>query len=320
LSTFEPVIVAFACNECCYAAADLAGVSHFQYPPNILIVRVPCSGRVDLTHILRAFENGADGVMIGGCLQDQCHYVDGNIKARTRIDFLKSLLEKMGMRPERVRMEFISAAMGDRFAVVAKEMTEEIRGLGPAGVGRLDKVPPEKKREYIRAVFRKVLSDSGKRPGNLGEIEVAEEGTGFGLVTVDTEKCLACGACDFVCRDDAMKFTIEGDRFKLSHSHWRCHNCKSCRDVCPGECITIRPVLDLDRFIQVDRETVLETGAARCSRCGEIFAPESLVANLDKIGKGSKIPVPTCCVRCKRFAEAEKRATAMGLGDQVQAN
>jgi F420-non-reducing hydrogenase iron-sulfur subunit len=129
---FEPKIVGFLCNWCSYAGADLAGVSRIQYPPSIRIIRVMCSGRVDPAFILEAFRNGADGVLVAGChLPSDCHYLSGNFKAQRRINLLKNVLEQFGIEPERLRLEWISASEGDRFATVVKDMTEQIKKLGP---------------------------------------------------------------------------------------------------------------------------------------------------------------------------------------------
>jgi F420-non-reducing hydrogenase iron-sulfur subunit len=129
---FEPKIIGFLCNWCAYAGADLAGVSRIQYPPNIRIVRVMCSGRVDPSFILEALKDGADGVLVAGChLPSDCHYISGNFKALRRIKLLKRVLEQFGIEPERVRLEWISASEGDKFATVVKDMVEQIKKLGP---------------------------------------------------------------------------------------------------------------------------------------------------------------------------------------------
>jgi len=129
---FEPEIIGFLCNWCAYAGADLAGVSRMQYPPNIRIVRVMCSGRVDPSFILEALKDGADGVLVAGChLPSDCHYISGNFKALRRIKLLKKVLQQFGIEPERVRLEWISASEGDKFATVVKDMVEQIKKIGP---------------------------------------------------------------------------------------------------------------------------------------------------------------------------------------------
>lgn len=129
---FEPRIIGFLCNWCSYAGADLAGVSRIQYPPNIRIIRVMCSGRIDPSFVLEAFKDGADGVLVAGChLPSDCHYISGNFKALRRISLLKDVLKEFGIEPERLRLEWISASEGDKFAAVVKDMTEQVRKLGP---------------------------------------------------------------------------------------------------------------------------------------------------------------------------------------------
>jgi len=129
---FEPKIIGFLCNWCAYAGADLAGVSRIQYPPNIRIIRVMCSGRMDPAFVLEAFKDGADGVLVAGChLPSDCHYISGNFKALRRITLLKRVLEDFGIEPQRLRLEWISASEGDKFAAVVRDMVAEVKKLGP---------------------------------------------------------------------------------------------------------------------------------------------------------------------------------------------
>jgi len=129
---FEPRIVAFLCNWCSYAGADLAGISRIQYPPSIRVIRVPCSGRVDPFYVLKALQNGADGVLVSGCHPGDCHYLTGNYVARRRFAVLHDLLEFVGIEPGRVTFSWVSAAEGERFAEVVREVTEKVRALGPS--------------------------------------------------------------------------------------------------------------------------------------------------------------------------------------------
>ena len=128
---FDPMIIAFACNWCSYSGADLAGTSRFQYAPNLRIIRVMCSGRVDPSLVLKALRNGADGVIVTGCHPSDCHYISGNEKTEARVDFLKRFLPKVGIDPRRLRLEWIAGSEGELFARIATGFTEEIRGLGP---------------------------------------------------------------------------------------------------------------------------------------------------------------------------------------------
>jgi len=132
MTEFEPKIVGFLCNWCAYAGADLAGVSRIQYPPNLRVVRVMCTGRIDPSFILEAFKSGADGVLVAGCHPGDCHYISGNFKVYRRVLMLKKLLEQFGLESERLRLEWVSASEGDRFATVIKDMVKEIKKLGPS--------------------------------------------------------------------------------------------------------------------------------------------------------------------------------------------
>jgi len=133
---FEPRILGFLCNWCCYAGADLAGVSRYQYPPNIRVIRVMCSGRVDPAFVLRAFSNGIDGVFIGGCWLGECHYItEGNYDALSMMHLCKKLLEQIGVNPDRLRLEWVSASEGIRFAEVITDFTKKLKELGPLGIG-----------------------------------------------------------------------------------------------------------------------------------------------------------------------------------------
>lgn len=128
---FEPRIVAFLCNWCTYTGADLAGTSRIQYPPNVRIIRLMCSGAVDPVYVLKALLDGADGVLIGGCHPGDCHYQEGNYKARRRVAILKETLKQMGLDEDRLWLRWISASEGQRFADTITEMTSAIRAMGP---------------------------------------------------------------------------------------------------------------------------------------------------------------------------------------------
>lgn len=130
--TFEPLIVTFCCNWCSYAGADLAGTSRLQYPDNIRIIRVMCSGMVHPNLVVETLTKGADGVLMLGCHPGDCHYLEGNLRAKDRQEAIELLLDDMGVERERFRMEWVSASEGPRFAQVIKEMTQQIKELGPS--------------------------------------------------------------------------------------------------------------------------------------------------------------------------------------------
>jgi len=136
MSEFEPKIVAYCCNFCAFAAADLAGAMRVQYPPNVRIIRLPCTGKIDAIHLMKAFEHGADGVFVAGCLEGQCHYLEGNLRAKKRVAYVKRLLAEVGIEPGRAEMFNLSSAEGGRFAEIVEEMTQRIKELGRADAAR----------------------------------------------------------------------------------------------------------------------------------------------------------------------------------------
>ena len=129
---WEPKIVAIVCNWCTYAGADLAGISRIQYPPNVRIIRVPCTGRINPFYIVKALQGGADGVLVSGCHPGECHYLTGNLVARRKFAALKSFLSYIGLEGDRTMFTWVSASEGDRFAQVIKGVTAKVKALGPA--------------------------------------------------------------------------------------------------------------------------------------------------------------------------------------------
>ncbi len=129
---WQPKILAFLCNWCSYAGADLAGVSRIQYPPNIRVIRVPCSGRINPIYVVKCLQNGFDGVLVSGCHPGDCHYIAGNYYARRKFAILRTLLEFIGIEPGRVQFSWVSAGEGEKFAEVIKKVTKDIKKLGPA--------------------------------------------------------------------------------------------------------------------------------------------------------------------------------------------
>ncbi len=132
MSEFEPNIVAFLCNWCSYAGADLAGTSRIEYPPNVKAIRVMCSGRINPMFIVNALQEGADGVLIGGCHPGDCHYSQGNYYARRKFQIMRKILEYLGIDPARVRMSWVSASEGQKFADVISEVIGDVKKIGPA--------------------------------------------------------------------------------------------------------------------------------------------------------------------------------------------
>ncbi len=132
---FEPKIVAFCCHFCAYASADLAGSMRLQYPTGVRIIRTPCTGRLEAEYFMRAIENGADGVLIAGCLEGGCHFIEGNLFAKRRVNAIRDLLEECGIKKERLRMVNVSAAGAVNLVKIIHEMVDEIKLLGPNPIG-----------------------------------------------------------------------------------------------------------------------------------------------------------------------------------------
>ena len=133
---FQPRIVAFCCTYCAYAAADLSGSMRIQYPPNIRIIKTPCTGRLEARFFMRAFEKGADGVLVAGCLEGGCHFIEGNLFAKKRVNYTRNMLAELGLEKERLRMVNVSAAESRPFAEFVTEMVETVRRLGPSTLSK----------------------------------------------------------------------------------------------------------------------------------------------------------------------------------------
>jgi len=219
---FEPVVVTFACNWCGYPAAKLTGAQHINYPPGIKIVRVMCTGRVDPAFIMKAFEYGADGVAVVGCRMDECHFLEGNKRAKERIEPLKILLDYLGLGRERLREEWLAAADTKKFANLMNSMVSEIKVLGPNPHPKIEDIEIEKT-VLDKGVIDDIIADTG------------------------AHDCVECGKCTSVC--PVAKFdeefaprrivikALEGLTEGLTEEKdiWSCITCEMCNDMCPYE-------------------------------------------------------------------------------------
>jgi F420-non-reducing hydrogenase iron-sulfur subunit len=181
-AAFEPKIIGYLCNWCSYAGADLAGVSRFQYPSNLRIVRLMCSGRLDPVVVLETFLRGADGVLVGGCHIGDCHYMDGNQHAKRKIWLTRTILERAGFEPDRLRLEWISASEGDLFASVVTEFTDRIRELGRSPIAGPE--PDEEVLERMKAA-RNVVEEFRIRALISKDFKLTTEGNVYGEVLED---------------------------------------------------------------------------------------------------------------------------------------
>ncbi len=259
---FDPNIVAFCCNWCSYAGADLAGVSRMQYPPNARVIRVMCSGRVEPYFILRALELGADGVLVAGCHIGDCHYLSGNVEAEKRMKMTEEVLDTLGLGSKRMRLEWISASEGQKFAHTMKEFTEQIKGLGANPLPK----PPAKKvgdPASIKEAMNRIIEDTG------------------------AFDCVECGKCTTVCPvakynpDFAPRTVVlkasEGivENVASNRDVWTCVTCEQCNAMCPYK-------VDYSGFIRGMRaEAVQFDNAPACSQGGLIHAIMRIQANSD---------------------------------------
>jgi len=261
--SFQPKVVAFACTWCGYPSASLAGVNKMQYPPNVSIVRVMCTGSVDPGVIMNAFEKGADGVMVFGCLMDNCHYVSGNKKAQERIDAMKKLFEVMGLDSRRLKTEWLNASERVRFVQSVRDFVEEVRALGPMPLKREKKIRKERTKEQTLAEVKQLIEDTG------------------------AFDCVECGKCTTVC--PVAKFdqsfaprtivlrAMEGivDNIAKDKDVWTCTTCEQCNSMCPYK-------VDYSGFIRGMREQATECGAEpSCSQGGLIHSAQRIMANGD---------------------------------------
>jgi len=248
---FEPNIVAFCCNWCSYAGADLAGVSRMQYPPNARIIRVMCSGRVEPYFILKALELGADGVLVAGCHIGDCHYISGNVEAEKRMKMTQELLDIVGIGRDRMRLEWISASEGQKFAATMKEFTEQIKQLGP------NPIPKQPKTASIDPASLKQKVD-----------QLIEDTGAF--------DCVECGKCTTVCpvakhnpdfapRTIVLKATEgQAEAIATGGDIWTCITCEQCNSMCPYE-------VDYSGFIRGLRVEAVKMGnTPACSQGGII--------------------------------------------------
>ena len=240
---FKPSILGFLCNWCCYGGADLAGVSRFQFPPYIRIIRVMCSGRVDLSFVLRAFSNGTDGVFIGGCHLNDCHYnTQGNFDAISMTRLAKKLLEHAGINPDRLRLEWVSAGEGIRYADIMTDFAAQIKKLGPLGSSEgTDRNELKSKLEevkklvpYIKLVKKEKLASRLANEEEYLELFTSEEVEALlseaPSYYIDPEKCQACGICLRKCPVEA----ITGGKNQIHViDQEKCIKCGTCLEACP---------------------------------------------------------------------------------------
>ncbi len=242
---FKPKMLGIICNWCCYGGADLCGVSRFQYPAYIRLIRVMCSGRVDLKHILIAFLNGVDGIFVGGCHINDCHYnPEGNYDALSMVNLCKKLLEYIGINPKRLRLEWVSAGEGIRFANIMNEFAKEIEELGPLGKSEeVDEITLKFEFEkiirlipYIKLTKMKKLALHNPDQEEYSKLYTSEEMedliNNVPAYYIDPGKCQACMTCAKRCPVEAI--ISEKNRIHIIDQE-KCIRCGTCFEACPDK-------------------------------------------------------------------------------------
>ncbi|MDY7018959.1 MAG: hydrogenase iron-sulfur subunit [Chloroflexota bacterium] len=237
MAEFEPRIIAFACNWCTYAAADIAGTSRIQYPPNVRIIRVMCSGMVAPEHVSWAIENGADGVLVAGCHPGDCHYISGNLKAEEKFKMLKRVTDILGIEDERVKLKWIATSEGPIFAQTIEEMVQELKKLGPSPFKKAE----ESKQERLPATLEDIIQET------------------------KTYYCLECSKCTSICpvaKYDpyySPRTMIESAMVELGNETihdkklFSCLGCYACSLRCPAD-------VDYPAFTQKLRSLAFDAG------------------------------------------------------------
>lgn len=241
-SNFKPKMLGIICNWCCYGGADLCGVSRFQYPTYIRLIRVMCSGRVDLKHILLAFANGVDAMFVGGCHINDCHYnPEGNYDAMSMVNLCKKLLEHIGINPKRLRLEWVSAGEGIRFANIMNEFAREIEELGPLGksegletaelnarIGAIAKLVPYIKLEKMKKLALHDVNEDYAKLYTSEEIDaLIRKAPSY---WIDPDRCQACMTCARRCPADAI-ISAKSQVHVIDQD--KCIRCGTCLAACP---------------------------------------------------------------------------------------
>jgi len=300
-----PRVVVFACNWCSYTAADLAGTTRLRMPAGFTVLRVMCSGRVDPLYILEALALGADAVLVTGCHPGDCHYSSGNVQARRRVDFVKQILDRLGLSG-RLEMHHVSAAEAPRFQQLMTSAVERIERLGPSPLSAGCPVLPPNKRDAFCTVLRHIAGQLSVTPPEGTSIEEALVTEGFGEPEYDVDRCIGCGACAASCPQHNIEIVDADGTRTISRFHSRCVRCKTCEESCPVDALRVVPRFDLAAFLSEERRPALELPLVCCARCGQPVAPRRQIAQLGDAMNDHAVPREDTmlCAACQRRAHA----------------
>ena len=311
MAEHTPRVLVFACNWCSYAAADLAGTTRLEMPSEFTLLRVMCTGRVDPLHLLRALAMGADGVLVSGCHPGDCHYTSGNLHARRRVDFVRTVLEQLGLA-ERLEMVHISAAEGRRFQKVMTSFAAKIRGLGPSPVGKNQTVRPDGgKRNALRELLAGIVADLEVKLPKDAWIPEELVPEGYSEPCYDASLCTGCGACYQACPVDNIELRDGDGERSIAHFHSRCVGCRSCEEVCPEHAVEVRPRFDLQAFLSGRRHHAVQLELRLCRECGAPVAPTNQLERAAERTReqGVQVTPSDTCDACRRRAHARALTT-----------
>lgn len=289
-------IIGFCCNECAYAAADLAGQSGMKYPINTRIIRTPCSGSTDPLWVLEGLVQGAKGVFVSGCLPDQCHYGDGNVHAEESVNFLKKLLKAIGINPKYITSYFNSAGMPEAFSNSTTDFVKDVLSL-PKLPDIKDNVKSEDKRER----FLEILLAYATALDTLEKVDgkpIPREG--FGMIAVNEDKCVSCGSCALLCETYAITTKETKKHRKMFYAHHLCTGCEACVRACPTEAITVKKEIHLKPFLTKENNQFAGNQFVACSKCGAIYATVDILEEIKDEFELIDSKIVSLCPVCRR--------------------
>jgi F420-non-reducing hydrogenase iron-sulfur subunit len=276
---YRPRTLVFSCNWCSYTAADLAGTSRLQVHPDVTVIRVMCSGRVEPVLLLAALAKGFDGVMVTGCHPGDCHYLTGNARARERMDFFEALLAHFGLA-DRVEMNYVSASEGARFAEITEDFQRRILALGPSPLRGLDLPALADKRGRFHQLLAGIRDQLALTFEDELKLATEQVIAGFGHPVYDLDRCTGCGACAQMCPSGNIELVDADGQRRISFFHTTCATCRTCEEVCPVDAIEVVREFDLPSFLSRERFAAGDLPLQRCRLCGEAYSTEKHLAHL----------------------------------------
>ncbi|MGC9779012.1 MAG: hydrogenase iron-sulfur subunit [Candidatus Heimdallarchaeota archaeon] len=289
-------VIGFCCNECAYAAADLAGQSGMKYPVNVRIIRTPCSGTTDPLWVLDGLAQGAKGVFVSGCLPDQCHYGDGNVHMEESVVFLRTLLKAIGINPKHIISYLNSAGMPEAFANSTSDFVKDVLSLPT-----LPDIKSEVKSADKRERFLEILTAYAKATGKIDKLDekpIPREG--FGMITVDEDKCVSCGSCGYLCETDAITKQETKKHRKMYYAHYLCTGCEACVRACPTEAITVNKEIHLKPFLAKENNQFSGSQLVTCSNCADKFATVAILEKIEDQFELIDSEIISLCPACRR--------------------